>query len=431
MATEPTTQTMKPPEPSAAPPAGGKDFVPAKPGPARGPADGYTVTEMMATLPETIRQYLFSSDFSDKLLALAKEFNLTKEDQDVMLYNVLEVFFEDVALSDLPDELWTELGWKPEDEGRARDLVIQLLGRVFLPAQAFVGDVVAVLAEFDVDAKNFPQTQIELRQVSYTDAAKSAAASFSGLAAGDPQRLTRLEHIIESRLREARNDTETSEQLQRSSKLGGLELSSEDAAKIIGVIAEEMRLTKFVEAYEVKSPAAGEAQRFTPEDVRRIYAGSEEERKQLADLRAKLAKDGETPEKALDALRVSLQPLDKPLPEPLEVVAGLLFWAEKCEFVDDIGSEDRLGGLIVDYLEEKGRASEVEDFRNRPTAPKYVNILLQSLLRGNASLNEADSARFGLRVANILKRRGLSEYTGLAAFDAASGSFEWQIPEQA
>lgn len=396
---------------------------------------------MLGSVPAVIRNYLVSREIAAKRDAIYVQSGLNEDEQAIALYTELEVFFGDCPLDEFPDRLFSRLPWTDDDEERARKLAIEIAGRVMLPAQAYLGDVPRLVTELGGDVKQYPQEILELRTVSYKDgAAEIADAAASDAMSVDMRK--RLAFIVESRLRSVRDDADTLEMLTKSKKTGGMELTEAQANEVIDAIKTKARMTKYVEMVEEEKPAApaGEpvpqeapAKQLTPVEIKRVYAGTAEEQESLAKRikRFRAVTDSDST-KMRDAYYQVLYPPDLRPTDPLYVVSGLIAFAEDGEVSDLLKYDERYKDIIRKYYTEteKGaaKADEFSRFESDPTDPTFVNLFLQLLLRGFAGYDEAESARFGLRVTNALKKAGETQYAGLTVFDMDRGAFKWTSP---
>ena len=407
------------------------------------------------SLPEPIRRHLNSNRLAQDIQRIFQSADLTPDERDEVYSIVLKVFFNMVKVEDFPDELWTELAWPASEEDRCRQLAVDLLGYVMLPAQAFLGDVVRLIADFSVNPNDYPQEQVEARVMTFDEGAKAITAAVD-LRLDDEQR-RRLHYIIESRLRDVRDDLETKEMLSRSQKVGGLELDESATEHVMEVLKAEVRMTRFVEsAGETPAPAApapampaatapvetpaleamaaptaapapaAEVKEYDAAAIKAIYNGTAEERAEIGKRIAKFREvTGDTPTKERDALYEILYPPDLGPIEPLFVVAATLAMAEDGSLVSVLAEDLRFRDLINKYFVDKHLSGEAFRFAETPTGREFMNVLLQILLRGFAGLPAGDAARFGLKAANSLKKAGFADYANLQAFDADEGVFRW------
>lgn len=413
-------------------------------------------------LPEPVRQYLNSSRVAADLETLYKEFNVTEDERGLVYALVLQVFFGLVTPQDFPDELFEVLNWPETEFDRLRRLVAGLVGRVLLPAQRYLGDLVPLLMEFGGRVEDFPGEQVELRVMTFDEGAKEIANAVS-LPLDGANRL-RLQHIIATRLRDVRDEMETKEMLMRSKKVGGLELENDAVEHIFDIAREKAKLTKYVEyvgeqptavtaapavptadqtadqsvivtpAGEtvepvVRQPAAAQPPAVTPEEIKAIFNGSDEER---ADLARRIAKFKEVtaadPQRERDAFYEILYPPDFGPVEPHFVVAAVLTMADDGSLVKTLIDDLRCREIINKYLVDQQQQGAAFRFSEKPGDAEFMNIFLQLVLRGFAELPEGDAARFGLRACRAMIRAGYAEYDGLAAFDADTRAFRWLKP---
>lgn len=394
---------------------------------------------MLGTVPAVIRNYLVSREITEKRESIYLKAGLNETERSIALYTELETFFGDCPLDEFPDRLYSRLPWSDDDEARARELALEVLGRIMLPAQAYIGDVPGLILELGGDPKAYPQDILELRTLSYKDGAAEIADAVAGDEMGVEMR-KRLAYIIESRLRLVRDDMDALEMLTKSKKTGGMEMTEKQANEVIEAIKLKARMTKYVEQVETEKPveagatAAPEpAKQYTAAEIKKIYAGKTEEQEAIAKrikrFRAVTESDSA---KMRDAYLQVLYPPDLRPTDPFYVIAGLVAFAEDGEISDLLKYDERYKDIVRKYYTEtekgQAKAAEFANFEGSPADPTFVNVLLQLLIRGFAGFDEAESARFGLRVTNALKKAGEPQYAGLAVFDMERGAFKWTTP---
>lgn len=415
------------------------DAVPEE-GPREARVDFFT---MLGTVPAVIRNYLVSPIIAERREAVAGQFKLNDAEKNIVLYTELETFFRDCPLDEFPDRLFTRLPWEESDEERARQLAIEVLGRIMLPAQAYLGDVPGLIDELGGDLKSFPQDLLELRTTTYREgAAEIAEASAPEDASADMRK--RLAHIVESRLRQVRDDMDTLEMLTKSKKTGGMELNEGQAKDVLDTIASKTRMTKYVEAIEEEKPVAPSsatpsvapaepAREYTAVEIKKLYSGTQQEQEGIAKRVKRFREVTESDSvKMRDAYYQVIYPPDLRPTDPAYVVAGLIAFAEDREVADLLADDDRYKDIIRKYYTETAKggdaAGELARFESDSKDPVFVNLFLQLLLRGFAGYEDAESARFGLRIINTLKKVGDTQYAGLVVFDMERGAFKWMTP---
>ena len=67
----------------------------------------------------------------------------------------------------------------------------------------------------------------------------------------------------------------------------------------------------------------------------------------------------------------------------------------------------------------------MEEFRDAPHSPAFMNALLHALLRGKMQLSESDSAIVALQLGEISFATGSYQYYGMTYGDAKRGQFSW------
>jgi len=83
--------------------------------------------------------------------------------------------------------------------------------------------------------------------------------------------------------------------------------------------------------------------------------------------------------------------------------------------------------VFSEYLKgrQESRPGLVEGFRLEPTAPNYISLFLQYLLRERLRQSEEDAGKVGMQLANIFKQAGNAKYSKLVYLDLADEKIKW------
>jgi hypothetical protein len=133
------------------------------------------------------------------------------------------------------------LGLSPEEGKR---LASELSGHAFLPISAVIGDVAGQMLAWGGDLKKFEHVRrIEIQALSAEQFVKDTLKE-SGVQFSDPKMQARLEFIMTSFVKGARDSAETKAVLMRSVKVGGLALDEQAADHLISVMDEKKKFAK-------------------------------------------------------------------------------------------------------------------------------------------------------------------------------------------
>ncbi len=157
------------------------------------------------------------------------------------------------------------------------------------------------------------------------------------------------------------------------------------------------------------------------------YKGSDAEKKSIEGKEKAITKSIGTDFKSLaDQLFKSIRPspTSKKKIDAVEIEALLKILAEQGK-LEDLIEDKRFNGMVVSFLEKRGRPSEMEGFRVNPRAPQYVSALLQTILKDGAGMNDDNSGRIGMKIFNILSKGKKNKYRGLVYFDLGKKEFSW------
>lgn len=392
------------------------------------PQDGATYFEMLETLPKTVRAYLLSTELSKTRIRIYKEFGLSDKEQDAAYYTEHEIFFGTLSVSDFADALMGRLAWPKERQEDARRLSAEILGYVLLSAQAFVGDVEGAMRRLGGDPTKYPVKQLQARRLTYAQGAQEIVGLMQ---TRDEEVRRRLQKNIESHLSGVRTALQLREVLMKTKKTGGAELTEEDTERLLALVEEKKRLCDLVDELPVVAASTMEGAtgaKFSAKEISRRYAGEETVRRAIAEASESfMKKTVGAPSTMRNVFYEVLYPPTRERKEPTEI-AGALLAIAVAGALPSLLSDSRYAVIIRSYLSANGMEDELAQFADTPEAPKFLEALVQFILRGFAEFDEAESARLGMHVAARLKKAGQAEYAPDVAFDMNQGNFRWLNP---
>lgn len=393
-----------------------------------------SVLELLETVPPAVKEYLLDQKTTNRRTEIYKAFKLTAEESDIAIYVEMAVFFGMVPLAEFPDTLYRSLPWPDSEEDKAAELAAEIMGQMMLPADPYLGDVSKVITGLGFDPAEYPAIEkIKLARQTYAQAASDTVgkAAIENL---DHEARHRLEGVVESLLRGVRVPSGAIEAMTKPRKIGGAGLDDANAQVLVTLAQEIVGGTVLVdEEPNVEETASAPSATPLPPDaekIRQIYAGTESERGLLEQRRQTLLADGQSDALAMRRkLKEVLQPTDIVEPEMWLVTAALFMVAESGDLLAAVTEDKWFQDMILKALHEQERGTDAELFKEKPEDPRFMNLFLQLVLRRYAGHSMADSARFGLRVINLLKKQGHPEYGSLTAFDMRDMRFRWLKPE--
>ncbi|MFA6391709.1 MAG: hypothetical protein WCW66_03055 [Patescibacteria group bacterium] len=109
-----------------------------------------------------------------------------------------------------------------------------------------------------------------------------------------------------------------------------------------------------------------------------------------------------------------------------KAIAALRVIADKGNLTEEFKLNERVSALAKEILQKQYKPEITADFqRNGFTAP-YLSIFLQHIFREKMNLDDAESARFGVQLENILVEKGQTSVQGMVYGDLMSGKYMWQ-----
>src|SRR5690606_14617336 len=122
----------------------------------------------------------------------------------------------------------------------------------------YLGDVNGAIAELGGDPSSFDVEPLKVRELSYEEGIDKVLALLDSEGI-DEADVSRLRHIIDSRLRDVRDDVETKRMLTKERKVGGLNLPEAQADRIMDALSAETHMTVFMESAAVAERKRAEA----------------------------------------------------------------------------------------------------------------------------------------------------------------------------
>lgn len=380
---------------------------------------------MLATLPDDVRSQLYSDEARLRREAMYAKFSLDSREISELTYLEYQNVFGDRKPEQTAKEIAQRLPRIAKDPAALADLVKTFLGSILLPLEPQVRGVTAALAEAGGTPREFPHKPMLTRSVTMSQAIDEFIRD-AGLRGLPDDIHERLVAAIDYKIRDVRDDAETLSILTRDFDVGGCALPEGDAETLIHLIDQRLPTLSIENASTPAAPKKKAAKKL-PEEIQAIYNGSEDERAQLETFANELEKIGDE-KKRRDMLYSNITSEEAETYNPTRIAGELIAFASDGTLPKLLEDDERFRGLVSEYLEENDQGSALIEMKAAPAAPKFMNMFLQIVLRGYCGFPDADSARFGLRIANLLKRHNLGQYSGIAGFDVDAGAFVWKNP---
>jgi hypothetical protein len=80
-------------------------------------------------------------------------------------------------------------------------------------------------------------------------------------------------------------------------------------------------------------------------------------------------------------------------------------------------------------LQKKYKPEVIADFQRNGFIAPYFSLFLQNIFIEKLGMDQAESARFGIQLENMLVEKGQTSVQGMVYGDLASGKYVWQNVE--
>lgn len=203
-------------------------------------------------------------------------------------------------------------------------------------------------------------------------------------------------------------------------------------------LVEEMKKLKEKGYNAIASPAAMTEDEVESQRNKLIeeFLGTEEDRNRIHSEEINLeqvSKEGLRP--IVEIFMEAVNQKDK-----YKAIASLRVAAEKGELLDELKNNKRVNALAKEILQKSYKPEAMADFQRNGFIAPYLSLFLQHVFKEKMNLDDAESARFGVQLENMLVEKGHTEAQGMVYGDLVSGKYAWQeirdegvklsIPEQ-
>lgn len=160
--------------------------------------------------------------------------------------------------------------------------------------------------------------------------------------------------------------------------------------------------------------------------VLKEYAGDTTVMSRINDVAEEMVKKaGSEPRQIVEELKKMLSPGS--LKKDGERIVGALFaLARSGTLASILQKESWAAEMVAQFYKEKKHPEGAEQVKVFPTAPDHISAFFQFALRERAGFSDAESARLGLHLANLIKKeKGGEGFADIAHFDTSAGVFAW------
>ncbi len=196
-----------------------------------------TRLEQYQQLPKAVSDFFFDLSKQEAATAKLVTHGITEDMAFDLLLIAEDVLLKNVRLQDVYSKVADLTKLDPE---KAKIVARDLIGSRLLPLEAFTPGVPEELARLGGTVAEYPAERVEKRKVSAESFVRETLNGLN-LRLPDPALQSRLEFILVSFARGVRTADQAVAMMGRSDKVGGLNLSEEQARKVITVIDERKK----------------------------------------------------------------------------------------------------------------------------------------------------------------------------------------------
>jgi hypothetical protein len=367
-------------------------------------------------LPEKVQDYLLDPDEFDRLDSMIEKHGL--EEKSDKIYDLLEeVFFGLVSLGQLPARLQKISGQSPR---QAKKMAVDFAGVRLLPVSDFVGKVAEAVREWGGDPGDFEQDKIKIREVNPSEFVEEVL-SFLKISIEAEHLRHRLKTILMAYVNEVRGRDDTMSRLTRPNKVGGMEMTEEQAKELLDWVDDKKKWVQinFAEKWETEEEEPESGQPPEPTEPEGAPPPAEQPRVKPAKKKKTARKKPEPPpapqepelslrEEDLEEIAASKEKLRRIPPaekimEPEEFVARI---KEKTgvKFTDEV-KQKRFDSIVMARFRELRDALETRDALERPTQKGGLGLKGGKLVKVIEAIEEEMAAQQKAREAAAVKQK--------------------------
>ena len=202
-----------------------------------------------AYVPPEVVDYLGSEEAVNANLEIMKKYELKDQDMEYIFELLWDVIEKRRAPKAIPVELGTR--FKRWDEKKINSLSLDLLGKKLLPLSNMISGVEEEIKEIGGKPEDYPHKKVVPKAVTVSELTQNAIHDLN-IRLPDKFLKSRLENVLNSKIKGVRDDFETKNRMIRGEKIGGLDIAPSQADEIIQYVDSALKTVKIID----EKPAA-------------------------------------------------------------------------------------------------------------------------------------------------------------------------------
>ena len=202
-------------------------------------------------IPESIKKFIVSPENMTRRVELMRRFSVSPDSTIKITKTVNLILAKEAGPDTLLDELKKMTDISPDN---AQQIALAFAGYEFLPCSDYLGDVDSFIRSLGGNPSDYPAERIIIRDVLPQELVTEFLHEHP---VNVPAFLEhRLREILESRVRGVRKDDDTVTRLTRAEKIGGAELSHDEAERLVEALAAKIASVSVASDNDVLRPVA-------------------------------------------------------------------------------------------------------------------------------------------------------------------------------
>ncbi len=190
----------------------------------------------LVQLDKDVLKFLNSYDLLSRILKVLEEHQLDESAYKKVAPIIDRIVDAPQNMSRLPSEIGKVLNL---NQAKAKRLATDLAGFWLLPLEAHLGDVSGLIVKWGGDLSRYPKDTVAKKSINPMQFTRETLSTL-GVKMEEPAMKNRLEYVLSTLVRGVRTPDDAKRVMVRGKKVGGLEMSKEEADKLVDHFVAKM-----------------------------------------------------------------------------------------------------------------------------------------------------------------------------------------------